>query len=181
MAESVECARHRNVRTTLRCGRCDTPICPQCLVHAAVGIRCLDCGRPQRLPTFDVSPGRLALALTVSVGTGVVGGVATAIVAVIFGYSGIPFGFLAPLAAFVGLGLLVGELTSRAANRKQGGQLKIVALLGVLAALVVEIILEQSLLRTLAPDGALTGAVLISGIYGIGAVVVSFYVSTRRF
>ena len=180
MAEAIECARHRNVQTTLRCGRCDTPICPQCLVHAAVGIRCLDCGRPQRLPTFDVSPGRLALALAVSIGTGVVGGVATAFVAVIFAYTGIPFGFLAPLAAFAGLGMLVGELTSRATNRKQGGQLKIVALLGVLAALVVEITLEPALLRAIAPDFG-GGSVLLSGIYGIGAVVVSCYVSTRRF
>ena len=180
MAESVECGRHRNVRTTLRCGRCDTPICPQCLVHAAVGIRCPDCGRPQRLPAFDVSSGRLALALAVSVGTGVVGGVATAFLALIFVYTNIPFGFLAPLAAFAGLGMLVGELTSRAANRKQGGQLKIVALLGVLAALVVEITLESALVRALAPDLG-GGSVLLSGIYGIGAVVVSCYVSTRRF
>ncbi len=180
MAEAVECARHRNVQTTLRCGRCDTPICPQCLVHAAVGIRCPDCGRPQRLPTFDVSSGRLALAVVVSLATGVVGGVATALIAVVFAYSGILFGFLAPLAAFAGLGLLVGELTSRATNRKQGGQLKIVALLGVLAALVVEITLEPALLRALAP-GSGGGSVLLSGIYGIGAVVVSFYVSTRRF
>ena len=180
MAEAIECARHRNVQTTLRCGRCDTPICPQCLVHAAVGIRCPDCGRPQRLPTYDVSPGRLTLAVVVSLATGIVGGVGTAIVAVIFAYSGVPFGFLAPLAAFAGLGLLVGELTSRASNRKQGGQLKIVALLGVLAALIVEITLEPALIRALAPDFG-GGSVLLSGIYGIGAVVVSFYVSTRRF
>ena len=179
MAEAVECARHRGVQTTLRCSRCDTPICPQCLVHAAVGIRCLDCGRPQRLPAFDVSPGRLTLAVVVSLATGVVGGVATALVAAVFAGLGIPFGDLVPLAAFAGLGLLVGELTSRATNRKQGGQLKIVALLGVLAALVVEITLEPALLRIFAPD--LGGSVLLSGIYGIGAVVVSFYVSTRRF
>ena len=180
MAESVACDRHPRMQTTLRCGRCDTPICPQCLVHAAVGIRCPDCGRPQRLPSHTVSPGQIALSLTVAVATGVAGGAVTAVAAVIFAYSGIPFGFLAPLAAFAGLGLLVGELTSLASNRKQGAQMKMVALLGVLAALVVEITLEPALLRALAPDFG-GGSVLISGIYGIGAVVVSFYVSTRRF
>ena len=180
MAEAVECARHRRVQTTLRCGRCDTPICPQCLVHAAVGIRCPDCGRPQRLPSYSVSPGRLALALTVAVATGVAGGAATAVAAVIFAYSAIPFGFLVPVAAFAGVGLLVGELTSLASNRKQGAQMKIVALLGVVAALVVEISLEQALIRALAPDFG-GGSLLVSDIYGIGAVVVSFYVATRRF
>ena len=127
-----------------------------------------------------MSPGRLALSLTVAVATGVAGGAATAVAAVIFAYSAIPFGFLVPLAAFAGLGLLVGELTSLASNRKQGSQMKMVALLGVLAALVVEITLEPALLRALAPDIG-GGSVLISGIYGIGAVVVSFYVATRRF
>ena len=85
-----------------------------------------------------------------------------------------------PIAAFAGVGLLVGELTSLASNRKQGAQMKIVALLGVVAALVVEISLEQALIRALAPDFG-GGSLLVSDIYGIGAVVVSFYVATRRF
>ncbi|HEX2914551.1 MAG TPA: B-box zinc finger protein [Chloroflexia bacterium] len=45
----VYCARHPEVETGLRCGRCDTPICPRCMVHADVGIRCPDCAaNPQR-------------------------------------------------------------------------------------------------------------------------------------
>lgn len=43
------CARHPQVETMLRCGRCDTPICPRCMVHSGVGIRCPDCAaNPQR-------------------------------------------------------------------------------------------------------------------------------------
>ncbi|MBN9389452.1 MAG: hypothetical protein J0I20_15595 [Chloroflexi bacterium] len=43
------CARHPNVETLLRCGRCNTPICPRCMVHSGVGIRCPDCAaNPQR-------------------------------------------------------------------------------------------------------------------------------------
>jgi hypothetical protein len=45
----VYCARHPKTETLLRCGRCDTPICPRCMVHAGVGIRCPDCAaNPQR-------------------------------------------------------------------------------------------------------------------------------------
>ena len=40
-----KCARHPSVETTLRCGRCETPICPRCLVHTPVGARCPDCGQ----------------------------------------------------------------------------------------------------------------------------------------
>ena len=31
----VACATHPNVQTALRCGRCDTPICPKCLAMAS--------------------------------------------------------------------------------------------------------------------------------------------------
>ncbi len=45
----VYCARHPQIETGLRCGRCDTPICPRCMIHGAVGIRCPDCAaNPQR-------------------------------------------------------------------------------------------------------------------------------------
>ncbi len=45
----VFCARHPETETMLRCGRCNTPICPRCMVHGAVGIRCPDCAaNPQR-------------------------------------------------------------------------------------------------------------------------------------
>jgi hypothetical protein len=45
----IYCARHPQVETMLRCGRCDTPICPRCMVHSGVGIRCPDCAaNPQR-------------------------------------------------------------------------------------------------------------------------------------
>ena len=42
------CARHPSVETMLRCGRCDTPICPRCMVHSGVGIRCPDCAANPR-------------------------------------------------------------------------------------------------------------------------------------
>lgn len=45
----VYCARHPQTETLLKCGRCDTPMCPRCMIHADVGIRCPDCAaNPQR-------------------------------------------------------------------------------------------------------------------------------------
>ncbi|MCY4455281.1 MAG: rhomboid family intramembrane serine protease, partial [Chloroflexi bacterium] len=31
------CERHPRTETELSCGRCETPICPQCMVHAPGG------------------------------------------------------------------------------------------------------------------------------------------------
>jgi hypothetical protein len=39
----VRCAYHPNAETELACGRCNTPICPRCLIHTEVGIRCPKC------------------------------------------------------------------------------------------------------------------------------------------
>lgn len=42
------CHRHPHTRTSLSCGRCTIPICPRCLVHTDVGIRCPKCAPPSR-------------------------------------------------------------------------------------------------------------------------------------
>jgi len=41
----MRCAYHPNTETDLTCGRCDTPICPRCLIHTEVGIRCPKCSQ----------------------------------------------------------------------------------------------------------------------------------------
>jgi len=37
------CARHPKSITRLRCGRCDTAICPKCMVQGVAGARCRKC------------------------------------------------------------------------------------------------------------------------------------------
>ncbi|MER3413403.1 MAG: hypothetical protein C4341_04030 [Armatimonadota bacterium] len=39
------CYRHPNEETTLRCSKCDRPICVRCAVLTTVGYRCPECGR----------------------------------------------------------------------------------------------------------------------------------------
>ena len=62
----------------LSCGRCGKHMCTQCMVQAPVGIRCRDCGKAQRMPTYDVRPTYYARAISValvsSVGAGVLWG-----------------------------------------------------------------------------------------------------------
>lgn len=39
------CAKHTKVVTRLRCGRCEAPICPKCIVYTPAGTRCRACSR----------------------------------------------------------------------------------------------------------------------------------------
>ena len=44
----VYCANHPNVETTLRCNRCEKPICAKCAILTPTGYRCKECVRGQQ-------------------------------------------------------------------------------------------------------------------------------------
>lgn len=48
------CANHPHTETTLRCNRCEKPICPKCAVATPTGYRCKECVRGQQ-KTFDTA------------------------------------------------------------------------------------------------------------------------------
>ena len=121
MSQAVFCKRHSGVETSITCGRCGDAICPRCMVHAPVGVRCPDCGRTRPMPTFDVSPMFMARGLAAGLVVGAVGGV---LVSVVVRYFYFPY-ILAVL--IVGLGFLVGETVSLTTNRKRGTKLKLMA------------------------------------------------------
>ncbi len=70
----MKCARHPDVDTELSCTRCETPICPKCLVVGAVGMLCKSCAGGGNI-LFQVSPARMLLAGALGIAAGVVAGV----------------------------------------------------------------------------------------------------------
>ncbi len=51
---TLYCANHPDVETTLRCNRCEKPICVKCAVLTPTGYRCIDCVRNQQ-KTFETA------------------------------------------------------------------------------------------------------------------------------
>jgi membrane associated rhomboid family serine protease len=43
-ADTMVCYRHTHTETAVACSACGRPICPDCMVFAAVGIKCPECG-----------------------------------------------------------------------------------------------------------------------------------------
>lgn len=129
------------------------------MVHTPVGFRCKDCAKVRPPPTFDVTGIYLARAIGASVALGVAGGIIFKLLSLWLG--GVSFW---QAIAFAGIGYMVGEGVSVAANRKRGPRLKVAAAGGVFFAYVV------SISSGVAPS--------LSMFLGL---IVGFYVAIKRF
>ena len=151
MSQTKHCARHPETETNLSCGRCESAICPRCMVHAPVGVRCPDCAQMTRLPTFEVSRPYLARAVGAGLGLAVAGGILVGILSWLLGW-------LLVLIGLVGVGYVVGEGISLVTNRKRGRPLKMVAAGAVFLAFVI---ISSFTLVTLSMYGFLAAAIAI--------------------
>ena len=64
------CTRHPKVETALTCASCGTPVCPDCMVQAPVGIKCPTCAKQPRSALVRLKPERAlrAVAAVLAVG-----------------------------------------------------------------------------------------------------------------
>ena len=144
------CKRHKDIETSVSCARCDDPICPSCMVHAPVGVRCLDCARSRQLPTFDVSTPFLLRAIGAGLAVSALG--AAIIIGVVWLFP-IPYVSTILIGA---LGFGIGEAISVATNRKRGMRLKLVSGLCMLLGFTV---ITWATGVTLAPINLIASAV----------------------
>jgi hypothetical protein len=155
--DTTYCARHPNVETSLLCGRCSTPICPRCLVQTPVGARCPTCANVRRLPTVDVKPEFLLRGFLAALAAGVG-------VGMIWGLA-LPArntGFLGFFIIFLamGIGWAIGESISVATNRKRGTALQGCAILGAVVAYLVHNLISGS---AVLPQGDVFGYLAMIG------------------
>lgn len=173
MVQTRYCARHSKRETNIRCGRCDTPICPDCLVHAPVGMRCPDCAKVNKVPTYDVPFTYVLRAIT----AGVIAAFALSIAytvaaryAINLGLLGIPIlNILLPylnMAMIVAIGFATGEAVSLAVNRKRGTTLKVVSGCSLLIGAITIL------------NGAPAG---VPALYLIIALALAGWLAIRRF
>ena len=162
MAESspVYCARHPQVETRLACNKCDTPICPQCLVHTPVGARCPDCAQLQRLPTYDVRGVMLMRAAVI--GAALAGVTGSLWGLVFFEIFRIPF---LPWIATAGIGYVIGEGISVFVNRRRGRALQYVAAGSMVLSYVVAGLVSPLVFKFTFPD------IFFLLMLGVGAYV----------
>ena len=135
----MRCTRHPNVETALSCGKCGTPICPDCSVAGPVGMRCRDCASLRSSPLYQVPAQRFALAAVAGVAAGTAAGF-------VLQYIGFFILFVAPM-----IGGLLGEVILRATGRKRGPRLEFLAGASVIVGAGLSILLTGDFYRLLNP------------------------------
>ncbi|MBI4769665.1 MAG: hypothetical protein HY784_04450 [Chloroflexi bacterium] len=119
-AQALYCASHPTRETTLRCNRCEKPICPECAVLTQVGYRCKECVRGQQ-KTFETAVWSDYLI------AGAVAALLTWLGGALLSRLGFFVIFLAPMA-----GGAIAEVVRRAVGRRRGHKLGYVALGGAI-------------------------------------------------
>jgi hypothetical protein len=120
------CAADPSVETYLRCGRCEKPICPRCLIQTPVGSRCRDCAQLRKLPMFQVG----ATDYLRAAGGGLAAGIAGGLIVIFLQGQFRVFGMLGVML-LAALGYGVGTAVAKSTRRKQGTGLGIIAALAV--------------------------------------------------
>ncbi len=126
---TLYCYVHPNRETSLRCNRCERPICTQCAVHTPTGYRCRECVREQQrifntAEWYDYLIGfGTAAALSL---------VASILLVVISGFIGF-FMWFVSFAIAGAAGAIIANITQSALRKRRSKQLFWLVAAGVVA------------------------------------------------
>lgn len=126
---TLYCYVHPNRPTTLRCNRCDRPICAQCAVRTPTGYRCKECVKSQQ-KIFDTAQWYdYIIAFVVAA---VASGITSVLVALASGFFfGILVLFLAP-----GAGAVIGNVILRFIRNRRSRALFLTCAIGMVAGAI---------------------------------------------
>lgn len=126
--QTMVCANHPDRSTTLRCNRCEKPICTSCAVLTPVGYRCKECVKGQQAVFETATSLDYVLAFVIAA---VGSAMATALLNFI-GFWGI---FVAPV-----IGGALAEAIRYAVRRRRGFRLPMTAAIGAIVGVLLNLV-----------------------------------------
>ena len=132
--DTLYCYVHPNRPTTLRCNRCERPICAQCAIRTPTGYRCKECVRAQQ-KVFDTAVwSDYVIAFVVAaIGSGIAS-VLVRVASLIF--FGLLVLFLAP-----GAGVVIGNIVLRFIKNRRSRPLFLTAAVGMVVGALPALIM----------------------------------------
>ncbi len=143
--ETLYCYVHPNRPTSLRCNRCERPICAECAIRTPTGYRCRECVREQQ-KKFDTAEwyDYIVAFIVAAIGSGI----ASFLVSLIQ-FLGI-WSFLLLIFIAPGAGAVIGNLVLRFIKNRRSRQLFLTAAIGmVVGALPALLIISLPVLLSL--------------------------------
>ncbi len=134
------CVRHPDVETALACGRCETPICPRCLVYTPGGTRCPSCAAIGRPKMYILGPLDYARGIATALVAGVALGFAGALLFRPTPAIGL-FTLLFALLGGYGAGIAAAEALNLTMGRKRGREVQAIAAATIVIAVVARFVL----------------------------------------
>ncbi len=168
----MKCATHPDVETNLRCGKCDKPICPKCMVQTPVGARCRDCAQLYKLPTYSVSTRYYLRAVGTGLGMAIACGLVWGVVGGFLRF------FLLSLVLAAGAGYAIGEVISLSVNRKRGAGLAVIAGGALVASYLVSLWFVSFLFGI--PFSLVLPLSLFNIIFTLVSIALGIYVAVTR-
>jgi hypothetical protein len=157
------CYNHPDRETSLRCNRCERPICTQCAVLTPIGYRCKECVRGQQ-KVFET-----ARSLDYPIAF-IIAGVLSFVGSLISSVMGFFTIFIAPIA-----GVIVAEVVRMAIHRRRSKRLFQLATLGAaLGSLPLLLIVVARILLGGFGVGSLLG-LLWPGVYTFLVISTVYY------
>jgi B-box zinc finger len=151
-----QCANHPRVETYVSCSDCGKPICPDCMVHAAVGIKCRDCARLPRSARVALKPSLAAR------GIGAAFAVGTGFGAVLSVAGGVGLGLATFIIAYI-VGIACGRAVLAATGRYRADATAWIAAAGAAWAYLLPAVVIAVQVGGIAPIGVQGIGVLIAG------------------
>jgi hypothetical protein len=139
---ALRCENHPDIETTLRCARCEKPICVKCAVLTPTGYKCRECVRGQQkvFETANWSDYPIAFA---------VAGILAFVGSVIASYMGFFTIFIAPIA-----GTIIAEVVRAVLRRRRSARLYQLAALGTALGSLPLLLLSLASLLLIGIEGA---------------------------
>ncbi len=132
--DTLYCYVHPNRPTSLRCNRCNRPICADCAILTPTGYRCRECVRQQQ-KKFDTALWYDYVVAFVVAGVG--SAIASALIAVVSGFFfGLLVLFIAP-----GAGVVIGNIVLRFIRNRRSRALFLTAAIGIVAGALPALLL----------------------------------------
>jgi hypothetical protein len=157
------CANHPTIETSLRCNRCEKPICPKCAVLTPTGYRCKECVRGQQKIFETAQWWDHPIALVVA-----------AVLSGVGSYVATFLGFFTLLIAPV-VGMIIAEAVRYCVRRRRSHALFLFAIAGiVLGALpMLFMILINPLISLVSGNAAQAGIGLLPVLWQVLFVIIT--------